>query len=179
MAGSTCALAARSWWVDLTPLLGQMTTKQSQTVYDGLLEANRLVQHLGQLLSERVGEPCSVKPFVFSVIRDRLGSMDFDLSAYLSCGDVAAAFEVFVVLDDESERPPPWPVEAWLSVGCTPRPRAYACTHDVMVANDEAVTPEEVVRILQAQIRAFTADLPQIPREVLIAHGHDDARRWP
>ena len=58
--------------------------------------------------------------------------MDFDLSAFLSCGDADIAFEVFVALDNESERPPPWPVEAWVSVHCTIRPRGYACTHTVM-----------------------------------------------
>ena len=48
-----------------------------------------------------------------------------------------------------------------------------------MAAQDEAATPQDVVRILKAQIRAFTTNLPRIPPEVLTAHDHDDTRTWP
>ena len=108
---------------DLTPLFGQMSTERIESLYDGFREADRLVQRLGELASEHVGEPCSVQPFELSVTARPNGSMDIDLSAFLSCSDADIAFEVFVVLDDESERPPPWPVEAWVSVVCTIRPR--------------------------------------------------------
>jgi hypothetical protein len=164
---------------DLTPLFGQMTAERMRDLHEGLLEADRLVRRLGEVASDHVGESCSAQPFELSVTARPSGYIDLDLSAFLDCADADIAFEVSLAFKDDSERPPPWPVEAWVSVHCTRRPRASACTHRLMVAKDDASTPEEVVRVLQEQIRFFTANLPRIPPEVVTGHDHDDTRTWP
>ena len=164
---------------DLQPLFGTVEPVRMGGLQDALLDADRLVERLGEVTGGHLGRACSVTPFSLSVTVRPSGYVDLDLSASLSCADADIAFEVSLAVKEDSDRPPPWPVEAWISVLCTRRPIWNACNHTVMESRQEASTPEDVVRALQEQVRAFTVDLPLIPPEALTAHDHDDPRTWP
>lgn len=164
---------------DLQPLFGTMEPARMREIQDGLLNADRLVGRLGEVTTGHLGRPCSVTPFSLSVIVRPSGYVDLDLSASLDCADADIAFEVSLAVKENSERPPPWPVDAWISVLCTRRPIWTACDHTVMEDRQEASTPEDVVRALQEEVRTFIVELPRIPAEALTAHDHHDPRTWP